>query len=130
MAKVKELAARIELLEALLKRAGIEQPVEALPPTERPDYIPHGSPRHAQLLGLVEVVKDDPTITLATYASPRTERVFRLEDELGAIQFYPNIDPEKAVRLVLQQRVGELETTPTVPEDAPPMFQPAAVYPT
>jgi len=129
MTSNKELAEQVEQLRQLLAQAGIAPPVEAILPTERPDYIPHGSVAHAQLLGLVEVGKGDETITLATYTSPRSKRTFRLEDEMGALQHYPGIDPEKACALVLQQKVNELETVPTVPENAEPMFTPAAVYP-
>jgi hypothetical protein len=121
------LAAQVEQLQAVLKAHGIQAPTQILPMEERPDYVPHGSLAHATLLGLVEVAKDEQVITLATYTSPRSSRVFRLEDEMGAIQFYPGIDPEKACRLVLQQKVNELETKPTVPDDAPAMFQPVAV---
>ena len=128
MAKIDELAAKVEELSALLARHGIESPVEAIPATDRPDYIPHGSIKHARLLGLVEVGKDDETVTLSTFTSPRSKRTFRLEDEMGALAHYPNIEPEKAIVLVLQQKVNELELAPAVPEDAPPMFRPTVVY--
>lgn len=128
--KLDELTAQVEELRAVLKQHGIETAqYRSLDPTERPDYIPHGSAAHASFLGLVEVADDDNTVCLAQYTSPRTERTFRLEDEMGAIRHYPGIDPEKAVRLVLQQKVNELESIPEVPADAPPMFRPAAVYP-
>ena len=55
--------------------------------------------------------------------------MFRMEDEVGAIQHYPGIAPKEAIALVLQQKVNELELAPTVPEDAPAMFRPAAIYP-
>ena len=128
--KIDELTAQVEELRAVLKKHGIETAqYRALPPTERPDYIPHGSAEHAAFLGLVEVTDDDKTVSLTQYTSPRTNRTFRLEDEMGAIRHYPGIDPEKAALLVLQQKVNELEDVPEVPADAPPMFRPAAVYP-
>ena len=129
MAKIDEITAKVEELERVLKAHGIEQPAPVVEAKDRPDYIAHGSPEHARFLGLVEVDKDDDTITLTTYTSPGTGRTFRLEDEMGAVRHYPGIDPEKAAGLVLQQKVNELETKPTVPEDAPAMFRPAAVYP-
>ena len=129
MTKIDDLATQVEELRRVLKAHGIQQPAEAIPAGNRPDYIAHGSPEHARFLGLVEVGEDDKTITLATYASPRTRRTFRLEDELGAIRHYPGIDPPKAIGLVLQQKVNELETKPEVPKDAPPMFKPVATYP-
>ena len=130
MAKIDELAAQVEELKRALKAAGIEQPAPIIGQAERADYIAHGSPRHAAFLGLVEVGPEDKTVTLRTFTSPRTGRTFRLEDELGAIRYYPGIDPEKAILLVLQQKVNELEMPVTVPEDAPLPFKPAAVYPT
>lgn len=129
MAKIDELTAQVEQLTALLAAHGIVPPAEAVPVEERPDYMAHGSVEHAQFLGLVEVRKSDDTETIATFTSTRTGKTYRLEDELGAIRHYPGIDPDKAIRLVLQQKLNELEIKPTVPEDAPPMFRPAAVYP-
>lgn len=129
MAKIDELTAQVKQMEALLEAHGIRQPVDALPATERPDYIAHGSPEHAQFLGLVEAEKGDGMETISTFTSAGTGKIYRLEDELGAIRHYPGIDPEKAVRLILQQKINELETKPGVPDDAPPMFKPAAVYP-
>ena len=95
----------------------------------RPDYIPHGSTAHATFLGLVIMTEDDTAYHLVEFISPRTGTKYRLEDEMGAVRHYPNIDPEKALMLVLQQKVNELEILPTPPKDAPPMFTPAAVYP-
>jgi len=125
-----ELAAQVEALKSLLAQHGIQQPARSVArPEERPDYIAHGSPEHARFLGLVEVGEGDKTVCLARFTSPRTGRVFRLEDELGAVRYYPNVDPEKAALLVLQQKVNELETVPEVPESAPAPFRPAAIYP-
>lgn len=129
MSKLDDLERELSQLKSLLARHGIQPSVEALPAGERPDHIPHGSEAHARLLGLVQVKEGDKTVCLATYTSPRSGRAFRLEDEMGAVRFYPGIDPEKAARLVLQQKVNELEIPPEVPADAPPMFKPAAVYP-
>ena len=129
MSKVDELQAQLEELKAALVQHGITPPDRSVRPDGKsPDYIPYGSPEHAAFLGLVESDPDDPTECLARYTSPRTKRVFRLEDEMGAIRHYPAIDPEKAIRLVLQQKVNELETAPEVPADAKPMFTPTASY--
>jgi hypothetical protein len=128
--QIEELTAQIEELKRVLAQHGIQTAeYRDLPATERPDYIPHGSTEHAAFLGLVEITEDDTMESLSSYTSPRTQRTFRLEDEMGAIRHYPGVDPEKAVRLVLQQKVNELEGIPEVPADAPPMFRPAAVYP-
>ena len=129
MSKIDDLERQVNELTALLARHGIQPSVAALPARERPDFVPHGSEGHARLLGLVAVQEGDKTVCLATYTSPRTGRAFRLEDEMGAVRFYPGIDPEKAARLVLQQKVNELEIAPEVPADAPRMHKPMAVYP-
>ena len=129
MAKIDELAAQVEALQRVLAQHGIRPPAEEIPAEHRPDYIGHGTLEHAQILGLVEVAEGDKTVCLAQYTSPRTGRTFRLEDEMGAIRHYPGIDPAKAVALVLQQKVNELEIKPEVPADAPAPFKPAAIYP-
>lgn len=123
------LRAQLEQLTALLDAHGIRPAPVATKTTERADYIEHGSDKHATFLGLVESGEDDETIALAKYTSPRTGRTWRMEDEISAMRHYPGIDPEKAVALVLQQKVNELENAPGVPKDAPPMFRPAAIYP-
>jgi len=129
MARTDELQSQLDELKTLLAQHGITPPDRSMRPDGKsPDYIPYGSPEHAAFLGLVESEPDDPTECLARYTSPRTGRTFRLEDEMGAIRHYPAIDPDKAVRLVLQQKVNELETAPEVPADAPPMFRPTASY--
>ena len=129
MAKIDELTAQLEQLRTLLAQYGIEQAPGIVPMEDRPDYIPHGSAAHATFLGLVIMTEEDTAYHLVEFTSPRTNVAYRLEDEMGAIRHYPNIDPEKAIMLVLQQKVNELEILPTAPKDAPPMFQPAAVYP-
>ena len=129
MAKLDELAAQVEALQRVLRQHGIVLPAETEPGGHSPDYLAHGSPEHAALLGLVEVKDGDSYESLARYTSPRSGRTYRLEDEMGAIRHYPGIDPAKGALLVLQQKVNELETAPEPPRDAPPPFKPAAVYP-
>ena len=128
MAKIDELTVQVEQLKALLAQHGIGQPLEPIQAKERPDYIPHGSEAHATFLGLVIMADDDEAYHLVEFTSTRTGAKYRLEDEMGAVRHYPGIDPEKAIMLVLQQKVNELEIPPTAPSDAPPMFTPASVY--
>ena len=124
------LLAQMEAMQQLLKLHGIEPARAFEPGANPPDYIAHGSPEHATFLGLVPVTEEEGDLALlATYTSPRTGATYRLEDEMAAVQMYHQIDPDKAVRLVLQQRVGELESAPQVPADAPPMFRSAPAYP-
>ena len=130
MAKIDELTAQLDQLRALLAQHGIQPAPELVPMEDRPDYIKHGSVEHATFLGLVIMSDDDTAYHLVEFTSPRTGTTYRLEDEMGAVRHYPGIDPEKSILLVLQQKVNELEILPTVPKDAPPMFTPAAVYPT
>lgn len=130
MAKIDELAAQVERFQQLLAQHGIHEPlVTVVTPEDRPDYIAHGSPEHARFLGLVEVTKDDQTANLGTFTSTRTGKTYRLEAELDAVRHFPGVDPEKAVPLLLQQKVGVLDSVPQPPEDAPPPFEPATVYP-
>jgi hypothetical protein len=99
-----------------------------LPQQERgppPNYIEHGSDRHAQFLGLIEVPKEDLEQAIETdkyvvYKCRESDRYFRLQDEIGLLRHYPGIDPEKAALVVLRQMVGSLESgKPKPPENAP-----------
>lgn len=129
MANVKELEAQIRELRATMEAQGIRAPGGA--PADdgpRPDYIAFGSPQHAALLGLVEVVEDEDASDYATYASPGSGKVYRLADEYEPVRLFPAMDPEKAARVVLRQKVGELEGgSPPVPGGAPAMWRPADV---
>ena len=125
---VDQLAAQVEALQNVLRQHGIIQDVAPVDTTDLPDHIPHGSGRHAQFLGLVEMQDGDDTPHLAEYTSPGTGRRFRLEDELGSVRYAPGMPMDKAAAIILRQKVNELETAPTVPADAPPMFQPGPVY--
>jgi len=123
-----ELQSELDGLKKLLRNAGLLR--EPRPANRQTDYIEFGSPRHAALLGLVEVKdtereqaqKDGYTLYIG-----KSGRVWRLDDEIAALRHYPGIDPPKAILVVLRQKVNEIESgPPKVPEDAPPMFDPAA----
>jgi len=109
----------------LLERAGIRMPA---PDQEHSaDYMEHGSPQHAAMIGLliVEDVDAAKVDGYTVYVSPRTGTAYRLEDEIAALRFYPGVDPVEARRTVLRQKVNGLESgKPQVPKDAPPMWQP------
>ena len=135
MATIKQMQAQIDKLQSqvaeLLGMRG--QPTPELDPTERPDYIAHGSPEHATFLGLIIVAEDEIAEAEADrcvlYKSRKTNTVYRLLDEITILRHYPSIDPDKAARVVLRQKVGELESgPPEVPENAPSMWQPAPLY--
>ena len=124
MAKqIEELQQEVSGLRALLAQAGI---IARPAPTARgTDYVPHGSPQHAAMIGLCEVgdaeqaARDGYTV----YTSPTTGKCWRLEDEIGTVHYYPGVDPQKAILLVLRQKVNVIEAgAPTVPPNAPPMF--------
>ena len=130
MATVRELEQQVKALQAALERAGIRSPAEpAQRPEDRADYIAHGSPEHAQFLGLV-VVKDQKAIEAqgyTVYTSPSTGKLWRLEDETHPLSQYPGMDPDKAILAVLRQKVSSLESGPTPEEtirQAPPMWRP------
>ena len=86
----------------------------------RPDYVKHGSDRHAALLGLKKA-QDGDAPALKGYA---------LED----ITQYGPAASEKYLEAVLRQKVNELTTPmpavqsddPSKPHYAPPMFVPGA----
>lgn len=120
MSKIEELQQQVADLQAKLARL-VPKPA---PVAHGPDYIENGSARHAAFLGIAEVqdveqaIKDGYTV----YTSPRTQKSYRLEDEIGSVRFYPGVEPAKAIVLVLRQKVNEFEAPDTVPTDAPPMF--------
>jgi hypothetical protein len=117
MATVKELQARLDEVTRLLAQYGIEPTPTPGIPEDRDDFIKHGSDEHAQFLGLVPVT--DETKRKIQFTSPRTGRVFALEDEVTPFMQYP--DPRQVAELVLEQKVNVLETVPEVPAHAPPM---------
>lgn len=95
-----------------------------IPPEERADYIPFGSPEHAGYLGIVEVesekqAKDEGFEV--TYKSPKTGKLYRLADELGASVHHPEWPPEVAAKTVLRQKVSAFESgPPPVPQSEDP----------
>lgn len=123
MTATKNLEKRIQQLEGMLARLGMAVPRE---PTEKnPDYIAHGSPQHAALLGLIEVdnVAEAKKDGYITFVSPSSGKAYRLEDQITPFMSYP--DPGQVAKLVLQQKVSNFESgTPKVPADAPPLWMP------
>jgi len=128
MAIVKDLQAQIDELRAELARRGIAMPAElAERPEDRADYLAFGSPEHAAFLGLVEVDDVDKAEAdgYILHTSAETGKTYRLEDEMGASIHYPGIDPEKAAKGLLRQKVSSFESgSPPVPKDAPSMWEP------
>ena len=124
MANVKDLEKQVEELRDLLRAQGIAAPapVDAGP---GPDHVEFGSATHAALLGLVEVGKDEDVEGLTTFTSPASERTYRLADENEPLRAYPAMDPSKSAKIILRQKVNELEGgAPPVPKGAPPMWRP------
>lgn len=119
------MQSEIDALKRTLAGLGLPVPVsEPLRPEDRADYIGYGTPEHAAFLGLVEVHDASESVGEATYTSPKTGKVYRLEDSITPFLSYP--DPQQIARLVLRQKVNELEAgPPPVPENAPPMFVPS-----
>lgn len=126
MANVKELEAQIRELQRTMEAHGIRTAGVRTEETPRGDYVEFGSPQHAALLGLVEVNAEDDTADYFTYTSPASAKTYRLADEYEPVRNFPAMDPEKAARVILRQKVGELEGgEPPIPESAPPMWRPA-----
>lgn len=135
MPTTKQMQAQIDRLqaqiEALIGTRGT--PLPPMKPTERPDYIAHGSPEHANFLGLIIVPENEIDHAredhYVLYASRDTGTTYRLLDEITILRHYPSIDPEKAALIVLRQKVGTFESGPPEPyENAPEMWQPAPAY--
>lgn len=128
MAKKDDLQAQIDDLRAMLASLGISLPVEmATRPEDRADYIGFGTPEHAAFLGLVEVEDVDKAKAdgYILHTSAETDRTYRLADEMGATIHYPGVDPEKAAKGLLRQKVSSFESgPPEVPADAPPPWVP------
>jgi hypothetical protein len=127
MATTKQLEQQVKALKVAMAAAGIPLPGEmpdSMRPEDRDDYIEFGSDEHAQFLGLVKVSEGDDTADYQTLTSPETGQTWRLLDEMEAVRHFPGIDPEKAARLLLRQKVNTLETRPEVPPDAPAPFRP------
>ena len=138
MATNRELEKRLSDLEEqnrILRQLvpGLEVQSSEVSIEDRADYFPHGSDKHAAFLGLVKIVGDDELenakkIGYVFYESPDTGDVWRLEDELGVQQAYPNVEPTKAVRLVLRQKVSSFEAgKPPIPDSAPMLLVPSNV---
>ena len=135
MATTKQMQAQIDRLQAQVSELLGQRALAALPmePDEMPGYIAHGSPGHATFLGLIVVPDDEIDDARADmyvlHTSRETGKTYRLLDEITILRHYPHIDPEKAAKIVLRQKVNEIESgAPKVPEDAPEMWQPAPAY--
>ena len=125
MATNKELERQLNELRRILEQRGIAAPAPVKDDGERPDKIEFGSPRHAALLGLVEVGKDEDVEGLSIFTSPVSGKTYRLADENEPLRAYPAMDPDKSAKIVLRQKVNELEGgAPPAPEGAPPMWRP------
>jgi len=100
---------RIQDLEQRLAVAtGVSAPPKLLEPEEQPDYIPHGSDRHAALLGLIKGESGS----------------WELDDPLQyAARFGVAATPE-FLSILLKQKVNELMRKPSVPDNAPALWIP------
>lgn len=122
MSRINELTAQVEALQNILASHGLVPPTP-VEDRDRADYIEHGSAEHARLIGIIAVEDvEKASMDYTVFTSPRTGKAYRLEDEVSGFEKYPN--PDKATRLILMQKVGSLETKPTVPANAPPLWQP------
>ena len=123
--KIDELKNELEQLKAQVAQAmGITTPPSG-DPKDRADYIEHGSPAHAQFLGLVLVDGEDDPTGYVVYKSRDTGNTWRLVDEIEVLTHYPGVDPDKAALMVLRQKIGELEAgKPEAPTNAPSTWQP------
>lgn len=126
VATIKELQREIAELRTMLAQViGLPPVQEPSDPTLRPDFIEFGSSEHAVFLGLVPIDSTEEAEERAVYQSPRTKRLYCLDDEIAAVRFFPGVDPDKAILLLLRQKVNVFESgSPQVPENAPAMWEP------
>ena len=104
---------------------GIVMPTPRGESAPQTDHIEFGSDAHRQFLGLVLVEEDDNVEGYNTFVSPYTQKVYRLEDELGVVNLYPGVDPKTAATLMLRMKINELEGGPPAPPaNAPRMWRP------
>jgi len=123
----RELQQEIAELRTLLEQlTGVPRSTaEPADPKDRPDFIEFGSPQHAVFLGIVPIKTVDQAEERTVYTSPRTGALYCLDDEIAAVRFFPGVDPDKAILLVLRQKVNVFESgPPEVPDHAPPMWEP------
>lgn len=138
MATNKELESRLEQLEEqnrLLRQLvpGLEGPSDAIDIKDRADYIEHGSEKHATFIGLVEVdeseMEDAEKMQYVLYESPKSGKIWRLEDELGIQQAFPGLDPTKVSLMVLRQKVSSFDAgKPPIPATAQPLLVPQTAF--
>lgn len=130
MATQRELEQRIAQLEQLLAARGISAEAQSpgyVPPEQRSDYVEFGSDKHLAFLGLEKVgdVEEAKASAFTVYHSPETGTDYRLLDEMGAALSLHGMDPEKAILMVLRQKVSAFESGPPKPfPGAPPRFNP------
>ena len=121
--EVSRLREELDRLKAMLGLAPSGGPESQI------NHMEHGSDEHAQFLGLVVVDDDDDPTGFTTYLSKQTGRLFRLEDELGAVAHYPGVDPDKAALMLLRGKVNVLESgPPEAPPNTPSLWQPVDQY--
>lgn len=110
----------------ILASMGLAAPASpSTDPTERPDYIAHGSEAHARLIGLEPAQDGDKE--LYAILEDAQGRAWRLYDKIAALRNLPGIDPDKAEVIMLRMLVGELnQGAPPVYDGAPQMFNPDA----
>jgi len=125
--KAQELTDRVAQLEAALEALGAIIPSEPVEDTDRPDYIAFGSPRHMAFLG-IETVEDVSAAKESGYTvlkGRESDVQYRLVDEMSAVQLMRPMDPDKAILLVLRQKINAFESgKPQPPENAPKIFSP------
>jgi hypothetical protein len=118
MANKKDDGQEIARLKELLRMQGIQVDEPTVDPTERLDYVKHGSDRHALMIGLRLATEDDKLVKDGWTLADMT-------------QFGPQATDDY-MREVLRQKVSELtaptpspqSSDPREPNYAPPMWRP------
>lgn len=119
LAQTEGLLAR---MESLLRSAGMPLPSQVSDdPTDRPDYIEHGSDEHLAFLGLERVEEGVDELMFETYRGQTG--LYALVDPFGPYVGYA--DPKQAASMALRSKVMAFEAgKPPVHARAPEMWYP------
>jgi len=129
MATQRELEQKVAQLEQLLVQYGIvaAPDARAMRLEDRPDYIAFGSDKHLAFLGLLKVDDVEAAIQnrYTIFTSPDTGQTYRLIDEMNAALMMRPMDPDKAILMILRQKVSSFEAGEPQPfPGAPARFNP------
>lgn len=120
----KELEQKVAQLEQLLAAHGIvAAPARSRKPEDQADYIKFGSDKHLAFLGLklVQDLEQAEKDRYTVYTSAESGKAYRLIDEMQAALALRPMDPDKAILMVLRQKVSAFESGEPQPFPGAPL---------